>query len=154
MFDPKATPNHRFMTLALEQAKRALSLGEIPVGAVIVQNGEVIATGYNRRETDQSAVAHAELLAIQTACEKLGSWRLRNCRLYVTLEPCPMCAGAILNAQLERVIFGAYNLQTGCMGSLVNLAELPFNHRPEVYGGVLEEPCQQLMDTFFAQLRK
>jgi tRNA(adenine34) deaminase len=142
------------MGLAIEQAKIAASLGEVPVGAVAVKDGEVIATGHNRRETGKNALYHAELAAIDEACRKLGGWRLFACDLYVTLEPCPMCAGAIINARINRVIFGARDPKAGCFGSITDFNALAFNHRPEITAGVRTEECAELLRSFFAGLRK
>ncbi|WP_306575944.1 tRNA adenosine(34) deaminase TadA [Anaerotruncus massiliensis (ex Togo et al. 2019)] len=142
-----------YMSLALELAREAAKLGEVPVGAVAVWDGEVVGTGFNRRETGKNALAHAELEAIDTACRKLGGWRLHRCDLYVTLEPCPMCAGAIVNARIRRVVFGARDPKAGCFGSVSDFAALPFNHRPEVVGGVLAEACAAELSAFFQRLR-
>lgn len=141
------------MNLALEQAHLAYALGEVPVGAVIVKDNRVIAAAYNLRECQQNALAHAELLAIEKACEVLQTWRLTECDLYVTLEPCPMCSGAIINARIRRVIYGAYDKKAGCCESLTNLFALPFNHRPTVVGGVLELQSRELLKDFFKKLR-
>ncbi|MBQ4101231.1 MAG: tRNA adenosine(34) deaminase TadA, partial [Oscillospiraceae bacterium] len=138
-----------FMTLALDEAKKASDIGEVPVGTVIVRDGEVVACAYNRRECDKNALSHAEVLAISKACEKLGGWRLHQCELYVTLEPCPMCTGAIINSRIKRVVFGASDKKAGCMGSIVNLTEYPFNHKPEIVGGVLADESAQLLSDFF-----
>ena len=146
--------DRRFMQAALEEAKNAANEGEVPVGAVIVRSGEVIATGRNRRETGKNALAHAELEAIDNACRALGGWRLPGCTLYVTLEPCPMCAGAIINARIERVVFGAYDKKAGSVRSIVRLFDLPYNHRPEVRGGCMEEECADILSAFFRTLRK
>lgn len=143
-----------FMTLALQQARQAALLGEIPVGAVIVQGETVIAAAHNRRELDHSAIAHAEVLAIQQACLRLGSWRLEGCQLYVTLEPCPMCAGAILNARLDRVVYGARDEKAGCCGSVADLFAMPFNHQPVVRSGILAQECGRLLSGFFSGLRE
>ncbi|MGI5959907.1 MAG: tRNA adenosine(34) deaminase TadA [Massiliimalia sp.] len=143
-----------YMRLAMEQAKRAEALDEVPVGAVIVQDGKVIASGYNLRELDKKATAHAELLAIEQACRTLGGWRLPRCVLYVTLEPCPMCAGAIINSRIDRVVFGAYDYKAGSCGSVINLFELPYNHKPELTPGVLGEECAQLLTSFFQKRRQ
>jgi tRNA(adenine34) deaminase len=143
-----------FMGLAIEQAKIAASLGEVPVGAVAVKDGEVIATGHNRRENGKNALYHAELAAIDEACRKLGGWRLFACDLYVTLEPCPMCAGAIINARINRVIFGARDPKAGCFGSVADFNALAFNHKPEITAGVRAEECAELLRAFFAGLRK
>ncbi|GLY12929.1 tRNA adenosine(34) deaminase TadA [Pseudobacillus badius] len=144
-----------YMSLAIEQAKKAEALGEVPIGAVIVVNGEVIASAYNLRETTQNAVTHAELLAIEKACQKTGSWRLEQAELYVTLEPCPMCSGAILLSRIERVVYGAKDPKAGCAGTLMNLLEdSRFNHQAEVVSGVLEEKCGSMLTEFFRELRK
>lgn len=143
----------RFMLAALDEAKKAFADGEVPVGAVIVRNGEVIAVGRNRRETGKNALYHAELEAIDNACKALGGWRLPGCSLYVTLEPCPMCAGAIVNSRIERVVFGAYDKKAGSVRTLVRLFDLPYNHRPEVSGGCREDECAALLSDFFRSLR-
>ena len=143
-----------FMRLALEQAKAAFDEGETPVGAVIVRNGTVIACARNMRETGKNALNHAELLAIGSACEVLGGWRLPGCQLFVTLEPCPMCAGAVINSRIERVVFGARDAKAGCAGSVCDLFSMPFNHHPAVISGVLENECAQLLSDFFKLLRK
>ena len=144
----------RFMRLAIEQAGLAAKIGEVPVGAIITFGDRVISAAYNRRETDKNALAHAELLAIDGACKALGGWRLHECALYVTLEPCPMCMGAIINARINKVVFGAKDCKAGCLGSVVNLADMPFNHRPDVQSGVLESECGGLLKDFFANLRQ
>ncbi len=143
-----------FMRAALKYARRAAKLGEIPVGCVIVRNGEIVSYGYNRRERDKNALRHAEIMAVDRACRRLGGWRLWECGMYVTLEPCPMCAGAILNARLRSVCYGASDPKAGALGSVFNLFELPLNHRPEIAGGVLEDECSALLKAFFAELRK
>ncbi|MDQ0247899.1 tRNA(adenine34) deaminase [Bacillus fengqiuensis] len=143
-----------YMNAAIEEAKKAESIMEVPIGAVIVQDGEIIAKGHNLRETEQRSIAHAELLAIDEACLKMGTWRLENATLYVTLEPCPMCAGAIVLSRVKRVVFGAYDPKGGCAGTLMNLLEEEkFNHQAEVEGGVLEEECGQLLTNFFRKIR-
>ncbi len=142
-----------FMRLAIEQAQIAAALGEIPVGAVVVKDGQVIGRGYNRREVDHSATAHAEVLAIEDACKTLGTWRLTDCELYVTLEPCPMCAGAIINSRIRRVIYGVKDEKAGCCGSIADFFAMPFNHSPLSRSGILEEECRNLLTTFFQQLR-
>ena len=142
------------MSLALDQARLAASLGETPIGAVLVWEGQVVASAYNRRELDRLATAHAELLAINEACRMLGGWRLHKATLYVTLEPCPMCAGAIINARIKRVVYGASDRKAGCCGSVLDLFREPFNHHPEVTGGVLAEESAALLSHFFKQLRK
>ncbi|MBY0031060.1 nucleoside deaminase [Priestia aryabhattai] len=143
------------MRLAIDEALKAKEKLEVPIGAVIIQNDEVIAAAYNLRETEQRSVAHAELLAIDEACKKLGTWRLEDATLYVTLEPCPMCAGAIVLSRVKRVVFGAYDPKGGCAGTLLNLLEFEkFNHQAEVVGGMLEEECGSLLTTFFRELRQ
>lgn len=145
----------KFMQAALELAHKAADIGEIPVGALIVApNGDIIAKAYNLRETEKSATAHAEILAIEQACAYLGGWRLQGCTLYVTLEPCPMCAGALVNSRIDRVVFGAYDMQAGCCGSVVNFNAYPFNHAFEITGGVLEEECRKVLTDFFRTKRK
>ncbi|MEH7361727.1 tRNA adenosine(34) deaminase TadA [Priestia aryabhattai] len=147
--------DEKYMRLAIDEALKAKDKLEVPIGAVIVQNDEVIAAAYNLRETEQRSVAHAELLAIDEACKKLGTWRLENATLYVTLEPCPMCAGAIVLSRVKRVVFGAYDPKGGCAGTLLNLLEFEkFNHQAEVVGGMLEEECGSLLTTFFRELRQ
>lgn len=139
---------------ALELAKEAENLDEVPVGALIVRDGKIIAKAFNRRQTDKCATAHAELLAIEEACRNLGGWRLPGTTLYVTLEPCAMCAGAIVNARVERVVYGASDIRFGALGSLFNLAELPLNHKPEVVGGVMAEECKNILSEYFKRKRK
>ena len=142
------------MRAALAQAKAALDLGEVPVGAAIVCDGQVIALAHNERETTLDPTAHAEILAIRAAGERLGTWRLSDCTLYVTLEPCPMCAGAIINSRISRVVFGAYDKKAGAFGSVMDMNAFPLNHKCEVSGGVLEEECALLLSDFFRDLRK
>ena len=145
----------QFMQEALSLASDAAQIGEIPVGAVMVDSkGNVIARAYNLRETEKKATAHAEILAIEQACATLGGWRLQGCTLYVTLETCPMCAGALVNSRIERVVFGAYDMQAGCCGSVVNFNAYPFNHAFEVTGGVLEKECREVLTDFFKTKRK
>ena len=146
--------NRELMTRAIELAKEAASEGEVPVGAVISKNGEIIAEGKNYRENGKNALYHAETMAINNACEKLGSWRLQDCVLYVTLEPCPMCAGAIINSRIKKVVYGAYDLKAGSVGSVTDLFNLPYNHKPEVQAGFMENECRQLLSGFFQQLRE
>ena len=143
-----------FMRQALALAQEAALLGEVPVGAVIVQDGKVVATGFNRRELDKNALRHAEILAIEQACEILGGWRLPRCTLYVTLEPCPMCAGAILQSRIPQVFFGARDPKGGAMGGVLDLFWEDFNHRPQVVAGVLEAECSCLLEEFFRTLRE
>ncbi len=146
--------NHvEFMKQALSLAKEAAALGEVPVGAIVVKDGEIVGKGYNLRENNASATAHAEIIAIEEACRTLGTWRLSGCTLYVTLEPCPMCAGAIVNARIDRVVFGAYDPKGGAFGSLLDLREYPLNHKPEVCGGVLGEECKQILTEYFKRKR-
>lgn len=147
--------DRQFMQLALKEAEKAGALGEVPIGAIIVYHGEVIARASNLRETTQNAVTHAELMAIQQACEKIGSWRLEETTLYVTLEPCPMCAGAILQSRIPRVVYGARDVKAGCVDSLYRLLNDPrFNHECDVTEGVLAEQCGQLLSNFFRALRE
>ncbi len=141
------------MLRAIELAKQAALIDEVPVGAVVVRDGEIMGEGYNRRETGKSALAHAEIEAINAACEKLGRWRLSDCEIYVTLEPCPMCTGAIINSRLTKVTFGAYDLKSGSMGSVVNLCDLPYNSKPKIVGGFMLEECAAPLSEFFAALR-
>jgi tRNA(adenine34) deaminase len=144
-----------FMKTALQLAQEAAKIGEIPVGAIIVNgDGKIISSAYNLRETDKKATAHAEILAIEQACAALGGWRLQGCTLYVTLEPCPMCAGALINSRIDRVVFGAYDMQAGCCGSVVNFNAYPFNHSFEITGGVLEIECRNMLKDFFEGKRK
>ncbi len=143
----------QFMRRALACAEKAKALGEIPVGAVVVRDGKVIATGYNKRESGKDALLHAEIIAIHRACKKVGGWRLSDCDLYVTLEPCPMCTGAIINARIRRVYIGTMDPKAGCMGSVCDLTKYPFNHQPEVISGVLEKECSGQLSDFFQHLR-
>ena len=148
------TTDENYMKFALEEAAKAERIGEVPIGAVIVKNGEVIARAHNLRETAQQPTAHAEHIAIERATEAVGSWRLEDCTLYVTLEPCVMCSGAIVMSRIPRVVYGAADPKGGCSGSLMDLLQEPrFNHRAEVVSGVLEAECSQLLKNFFKQLR-
>ncbi|MCX7774090.1 MAG: nucleoside deaminase [Clostridia bacterium] len=143
-----------FMAEALAQAWKAYEIGEVPVGAVIVHDGSILCSAHNLRETDKQAVAHAELLAIQAACHKLGRWRLDDCDLYVTLEPCSMCAGAIINSRMKSVYFGAFDAKAGACGSVVDLLKPGlFNHAPVVYAGIMEDECEKPLKDFFKELR-
>ena len=142
-----------FMEAALALAREAFAEGEVPVGCVIVRNGTIVGRGRNRRETEKTALGHGEIEAIADACRKLGGWRLWDCTLYVTLEPCPMCAGAIINARIPRVVYGASDAKAGSCGSVCNLFSMNYNHHPQVESGVLEEACGELLREFFAQLR-
>ena len=143
----------QFMSMALELAREAAAEGEVPVGAVVVKDGQVIGSGRNRREDAKNSLAHAEIEAIDAACRHLGGWQLVGCTLYVTLEPCPMCAGAIINSRIERLVQGAPNPKAGSCGSVINLFSLPYNHHPEVLSGVMEEECGGLLKSFFKSLR-
>lgn len=141
------------MKRAIELARLSEAEGEVPVGAVVVKNGEIIATGRNRREIGKNALYHAEIEAIDNACKALGGWRLWQCDLYVTLEPCPMCAGAIINSRIRTVYFGAYDNKAGSFGSVADFNRLPYNHKPEVIGGIMERECSQMLKDFFKELR-
>ena len=143
-----------FMKKALEIARESISNDEVPVGALVVRDGEIISVSANKRETNRDATAHAETEVIRDACAKLGRWRLSDCELYVTLEPCPMCAGAILNAKLKRVVFGAKDPKGGALGSVIDLRSYPFNHKPDVAFGICEKESRELLAEFFAQKRK
>ena len=144
----------KFMKEAIRQAKKAYALREVPIGCVIVYEGKIIARGYNRRNTDKNTTSHAEINAIRKASKKLGDWRLEGCTLYVTLEPCQMCAGAIVQARIDKVVIGSMNPKAGCAGSVLNLLEMDgFNHKVEVERGVLEEECSTMMSGFFKELR-
>jgi tRNA(adenine34) deaminase len=145
----------KFMRAAVKEAEKARAIGEVPIGCVIVREGKIFARGYNRRITDHSTLAHAELIAIRKACRKAGDWRLEDCTLYVTLEPCPMCAGAIVQARIPRVVFGCRNGKAGCAGSVLDLLHVPgFNHQAEVTEGILGDECSRMMSDFFRALRK
>lgn len=148
------TRDERFMQEALRLAREAANEGEVPVGAVIVKDGEILSRGRNRRELGKNALCHAELEAIHNACTTLGGWRLWQCELYVTLEPCPMCTGAIINARIPRVIYGARDAKAGSCGSVIDLFSLPYNHKAEVTAGVLEEECAGVLKEFFQKLRE
>lgn len=147
--------DEKWMQEALAQAIKAEEIREVPIGAVIVKDGRIIAKGYNLRETLKDPTAHAEMLCIKEASQNLGGWRLEGCTLYVTLEPCPMCAGAIVQSRVDRLVFGAYDPKAGCAGTLLDLLQEPrFNHQTEWVGGVLEQPCGELLTQFFRGLRK
>ncbi len=146
--------DEKFMLEALRLAEEAGGIGEVPVGCVIVKNGEIVGRGKNGRETEKSALAHAEIAAIADACKNLGGWRLWDCTLYVTLEPCPMCAGAIINARIPRVVYGASDEKCGAAGSVCDLFAMNFNHHPETQTGVLEEESKALLKQFFKRLRQ
>lgn len=142
------------MKEALKQAKKALALGEVPIGCVIVHEGRIIGRGYNRRNTDKNTLAHAEITAINKASKKIGDWRLEDCTLYVTLEPCQMCAGAIVQARIPEVVMGCMNPKAGCGGSILNILEMPeFNHQVNVTRGILEQECSDMLKLFFTELR-
>ena len=143
-----------FMQQALALAQEAAVHGEVPVGCVIVRGDTIVGRGHNRRETDKSALAHAEIEAIGEACRRLGGWRLWECTLYVTLEPCPMCSGAIINSRIKRVVYGAADTKAGCCGSVADLFAMPFNHHPAVERGLRAEEAQALLQAFFLQLRE
>ncbi len=151
----RMTTDEKYMRAALKQAEKAYNLGETPIGCVIVHEDKIIARGYNRRNTDKNPLAHAEVAAIRKASKKLGDWRLEECTLYVTLEPCQMCAGAIVQARIPRVVVGCMNPKAGCTGSILNLLDIQaFNHQADLTIGVLEEECSQLMKQFFRELRE
>lgn len=143
-----------YMSLAVAEARKAAKRLEAPIGAVIVRGDRVIARAHNRRESGKNALAHAEVLAIGRACRRLRGWRLTGCTIYVTLEPCPMCAGAIINSRIERVVYAAADPKAGCCESVINLFELPFNHRPRITGGVLGAECSAMLSDFFKRLRR
>ena len=142
------------MLLAIEQARLAAAEGEVPVGAVITKNGELVSTGRNRRESGKNALAHAEIEAIDSACRALGGWRLWECDMFVTLEPCPMCAGAVINSRIRRLVYGASDSKAGSCGSVINLFDLPYNHKPEVISGFMADECGSFLSDFFTQLRE
>ena len=146
--------DEEYMREALRLAREAAAEGEVPVGCVVADGERIVGRGRNRREKAKNALCHAELEAIDEACRTLGGWRLWKCTLYVTLEPCPMCAGAMINARIPRVVYGAADAKAGSCGSLTNLFALPYNHRPAVQGGVLEEECRALLTAFFQELRR
>jgi len=142
--------NEKYMLEAIKEAKKAYKIDEVPIGCVIVYQGEIIARDYNRRNKEGSVLAHAEIRAIRKACKKLNDWRLEGCTMYVTVEPCPMCSGAILQSRMTKVVMGCMNKKAGCVGSIVNLLQMKgFNHRVEIERGVLEEECSNIMKTFF-----
>ena len=152
---PLLTEDEKYMKEAIRQARKAYALGEVPIGCVIVCGDKIIARGYNRRNTDKNTLSHAELNGIRKASRKLGDWRLEGCTLYVTLEPCQMCAGAIVQARIDRVVIGAMNPKAGCAGSVLNLLEMDgFNHKVQVTRGILEEECSTMLSDFFKKLRE
>lgn len=148
-------PEEKYMREAIRQAKKAAALKEVPIGCVIVHDGKIIGRGYNRRTIDGNVLAHAEIIAIRKACRKIGDWRLEDCTMYVTLEPCPMCAGAIVQARIPRVVIGSMNPKAGCAGSVLNVLQTEgFNHQAIVETGVLGEACSEMLSSFFRELRK
>lgn len=150
----KLTDDERYMRQALRLAKKAMDSGDVPIGCVIVHDGKVIARGYNRRNRDMQSLAHAEIIAIKKASKVIGDWRLEECRMYITLEPCQMCSGAIVQARIPEVVIGCMNPKAGCAGSIINLLDMKeFNHQVEVTRGVLEEECSELLKSFFKELR-
>ena len=145
----------KYMKQAIRLAGKAAELGEVPIGCVIEYQGKIIGRGYNRRTTDKSTLAHAEIIAIKKACKKMGDWRLEDCTMYVTLEPCQMCAGAIVQARVKKVVIGCMNPKAGCAGSILNVLQMEeFNHQVEIERGVLKEECSQMLTSFFKNLRK
>ncbi len=149
------TEDERYMKEAIKQAKKAYALDEVPIGCVIVQDNKIIARGYNRRNTDKNALAHAEISAIKKASKKTGDWRLEDCTMYVTLEPCQMCAGAIVQSRMKKVVIGAMNPKAGCAGSVINILQMKqFNHQAEMENGLLEKECADMLSTFFKELRE
>lgn len=150
----KQSDDERFMREAYKQAKKAYALGEVPIGCVIVHDGKIIGRGYNRRNTDKSTLSHAEITAIRKASKVIGDWRLEECTLYVTLEPCQMCAGAIVQARIPKVVMACMNPKAGCAGSVLNILDMPaFNHQVEAVRGILAQECETLLKTFFKELR-
>lgn len=145
--------DREYMSQALALAQRAAKDGEVPVGAVVVCDGEIVGTGYNRREKGKNALYHAEIQAIDEACKTLGGWRLHKCDMYVTLEPCIMCSGAIINSRIKRLVYGAKDPKAGCAESVTNIFELPLNHKPEIISGVMEKECGEILTSFFKDLR-
>lgn len=149
------TADEKFMKAAITQARKAYAIDEVPIGCVIVQNDKIIARGYNRRNNDKNTLTHAELSAIRKASKKTGDWRLEDCTMYVTLEPCQMCAGAIVQSRMKRVVIGSMNAKAGCAGSILNLLQMQqFNHQVEITRGVREEECSQMLSQFFRELRE
>ena len=151
----KMTQDEKYMKAAIREAKKAYALDEVPIGCVIVQDGTIIARGYNRRNTEGNTLAHAELTAIKKASKKTGDWRLEDCTMYVTLEPCQMCAGAIVQARIPKVVIGCMNKKAGCAGSILNMFDMSaFNHQVETVYGILEEECSMMLSDFFRELRE
>ena len=150
-----ADPREKYMRAALKQAEKALALGEVPIGCVIVSGDRIVGRGYNRRNTSKTTLAHAELIAIDKASRKLGDWRLEGCTMYVTLEPCQVCSGSLVQSRIDRVVIGTMNPKAGCAGSILNILEMPeWNHQVEVETGVLQAECQEILQQFFRQLRQ
>ena len=151
----KYTEDEKFMKEAIKQAKKAEAIGDVPIGCVIVHDGKIIARGYNKRNKDKTVLAHAELLAMKKACKKLGDWRLEDCTMYITLEPCQMCAGALVQSRIDEVVIGSMNPKAGCAGSVLNLLQVDnFNHQVKITRGVLEEECSMMLSDFFRELRE
>lgn len=149
------TTDEKYMREAFKQARKAAKIDEVPIGCVIVYDDKIIARGYNRRNTDKSTLAHAEIIAIRKAAKVIGDWRLEDCTMYITLEPCPMCAGAIVQARIPRVVVGAMNPKAGCAGSVINLLQMDgFNHKAELTSGVLVDECRTMLQDFFKEMRK
>jgi len=155
VFMKKPIMEEKYMKEALKQAKKAQALGEVPIGCVIVYENKIIGRGYNRRNTDKNTLSHAEMTAINKASKKIGDWRLEGCTLYVTLEPCQMCAGACVQARIDKVVIGSMSPKSGCAGSVLNILQMEeFNHQVEIVSGVLEEECSRMLSSFFAKLRE
>ena len=153
--EEKRPTHEKYMKDAIRQAKKAAALGEVPIGCVIVHEGKIIARGYNRRNTDKNTLSHAELNAIRKASKKLGDWRLEGCTMYVTLEPCQMCSGALVQSRIDEVVIGCMNPKAGCAGSVMNLLQIEgFNHQVKITEGILEEECSEMLSTFFRELRE
>ena len=149
------TTDEKYMREAIKQARKAAKIDEVPIGCVIVYDSKIIARGYNRRNTDKSTLAHAEIIAIRKAAKIIGDWRLEDCTMYITLEPCPMCAGAIVQARIPRVVVGAMNPKAGCAGSVINLLQRDgFNHKAELTSGILVDECRTMLQDFFKEMRK
>lgn len=149
------TEDEKYMKEALRLAKKAAKLDEVPIGCVIVHENKIIARGYNRRNTDKSTLAHAEIMAIKKAGKVIGDWRLEDCTMYITLEPCPMCAGAIVQARIPKVVMGTMNAKAGCAGSVINILQMDgFNHKVEIVKGIMEDECKKIMQDFFKELRE
>lgn len=149
------TTDEKYMREAIKQARKAAKIDEVPIGCVIVYDDKIIARGYNRRNTDKSTLAHAEIIAIRKAAKVIGDWRLEDCTMYITLEPCPMCAGAIVQARIPRVVVGAMNPKAGCAGSVINLLQMDgFNHKAELTSGILVDECRTMLQDFFKEMRK